>query len=366
MKRVRPSESFEVPGVLAPGAWGVSPGWVAFGLSRAECLGFREGDFRDWLTSAELVNSCAELPGPGVDAIVVLSPAVAELFAQSAANLFHDVSWHNSWMTVLLPWREPPTRSIRADGTADSFCCSSGVLSDLLKTLRVEESGRLCFGLLDATLNGSLDVQRLQVRQLPLDHTPESPAALDQSAAMIMAHRGPKHFLTAALRSITRSACSSKVNVKVGLDVEDASEYQAVVEDFPSVEFYCVEGAPVGPYVIRQNLIDRSNEDLLVFHDSDDVSCFDRIAGQAAEIRERQVEVVGSHELRVDELAGSVEVYRFPLDASAALALPGSTEKNDRANEPLLHPTLTMVRSGFVRAAAFPPTVKSPTTPSSC
>ena len=65
------------------------------------------------------------------------------------------------------------------------------------------------------------------------------------------------------------------------------------------------------------------------------------------------MEVVGSHELRVDELARSVEVYRFPLDASAALALPGSTERNDRANEPLLHPTVTMVRSGFVRAGGF-------------
>ena len=65
------------------------------------------------------------------------------------------------------------------------------------------------------------------------------------------------------------------------------------------------------------------------------------------------MEVVGSHELRVDELARSVEVYRFPLDASAALALPGSTDRNDRAHEPLLHPTVTMVRSGFVRAGGF-------------
>jgi len=353
MKRVRPLATATLFGGVAPGAGGVSPGWVALGLSRAECLGLHEGNFQDGLMRAEQVNSWAELSGPEVDAIVVLSPEVAELFAQSAADLFRDVPWHDSWVTVLLPWREPPVRSIRADGTADSFCCSSGILSDLLKTVPVDRIGRLCFSLLHAILNGSLEVQRLLVRQLPLAHSPSSPAALDQSAALIMAHRGPKRFLTAALRSIMRSAGSSQVKVRVGLDLDDASDYRDVVEALPDVEFYRVDGAPVGPYVIRQNLIDRSHEDLIVFHDSDDISCFDRIARQAAELKEGPVEVVGSHELRVDEVAGLVEIYRFPLDASAALALPGSTERNDRANEPLLHPTLTMVRSGFVQAGGF-------------
>jgi hypothetical protein len=354
MKIVRPLE----PGAPAPGhdpdACGVAAGWVALGLSRAECLGIRVGNLQDWLTHAEAVDSWAELSGPGVDAIAILSPSVAALFPGSAANLFADAARNDSWLMVLLPWQEPPTRSIRADGLAESFCCSAKVFSHLLKTAREDKVERLCFRLLDATLNGKVQVQSLLVRQLPLvDHATAFPSVLEQSAAMIMAHRGPKRFLTAALRSIRCSAGASQVTVRVGLDVEDVSDYRNVIEAFPDVEFYRVDGAPVGPYVIRQNLIDRSSEHLIIFHDSDDFSCSDRIARQAAEISEWQVEVVGSHELRVDELAGSVEVYRFPLDASAALALPGSTERNDRANEPLLHPTLTMVRSGFVQAGGF-------------
>ena len=314
---------------------------------------FASAVFREGLARAEAVNSWAGLPGPGVDVIGVLSPEVAGLFAGSAANLFQDAPWQESWATVLLPWQEPPTRSIRPDGTAKSFCCSSRVFSDLLKTAQVESIQSQCFNLLDAILNGSVEVQRLLVRQLPLRHSETCPAGLNQSAALIMAHRGPKRFLTTALHSIAGAAGSSQVAVRVGLDLEDASDFQDVARTFPDVEFYNVDGAPAGPYVIRQSLIDRSSEHLIIFHDSDDFSCYDRFARQAAEVRERNVEVVGSHELRVDELTRSVEVYRFPLDASAALALPGSTEQNDRANEPLLHPTVTMVRSGFVRAGGF-------------
>jgi hypothetical protein len=236
---------------------------------------------------------------------------------------------------------------------ADSFCCSREVFTDLLKTVPEEPGERLCFSLLDAVLNGRVAVQKLLVRQLPFQDSWESSVALTQNAALIMAHRGPKQYVTAALRFAASAAGDLPVRIRVGLDVEDVTPFRDLVEIFPAVEFYAVEGAPVGPYVIRQDLIDRSNEHLIVFHDSDDVSCHDRIARQAAEIADKGVEVVGSHELRVDELAGTVEIYRFPLDASAALAMPGSTEQNDRANEPLLHPTATMVRSGFVRAGGY-------------
>jgi hypothetical protein len=353
MKVVRPLVSGAQSRGQEPGVGGISTGWVVLGLSRAECLEFGESDFQDRVAQAETVYSWAELAGSSIDAIAVLSPEVAALFPQSAAHLFRDVMGQELWMTVLVPWREPPTRSIRADGLADSFCCSPEVFSELLKSVSEVSSERLCFSLLDAILNGKIAVQTLLVRQLPLDESSASPVALPQNAALIMAHRGPKQFLTSALRFVTAAACHPLVKVRVGLDVEDVSEYRDLAEVFPAVEFYGVDGAPVGPYVIRQTLIDLSSEQFIVFHDSDDISCRDRITRQAIEIAERQVEVVGSHELRVDELAETVEIYRFPLDASAALALPGSTEDNDRSHEPLLHPTVTMVRSGFVQAGGF-------------
>ena len=353
MKSVRPRGFGAPSGDDESGAVGVSRGWMALGLSRAECLEICAGSFGAQPANAEVVTSCVDLGGAGTDVIAIISPAVAELFPQSAAALFRDIPWRDSWVSILLPWQEPPTRSIRADGTAQPFCCSARVFSELLKSSPADQSELLCFRLLDAILNQRVEVGRLLVRQLPLRTYPEPAVSFPKNAALMRAHRGPQHFLVSALRSITAAAFHAPVTVRVGLDAEDVIEYRDVAEAFPLAEFYSVGGTPVGPYVIRQGLIDLSSEELIVFHDSDDVSCYDRMARQAAEIAEQHVDIVGSHESRVDELAETVEVHRFPVDASAALALPGSTQENDRAHEPLLHPTLTMVRSGFAQAGGF-------------
>ncbi len=338
---------------LEPDSAGLSADWAILGLSQTECRTLAENNFQDFLAHADAVHSLDALATPGIDAVAVLSPRVAALFPQSAANLFREVSWPDLWAVVLLPWQEPPTRSIRADGLANSFCCSAEVFRDLLNIGGGGSNERLCFELLDAILNGQLAVQWLEVRQLPLRDVEAAATSLPQNAALIMAHRGPKQFLTSALRFVTSAAGNSQVKVRVGLDVEDIAEYRSLSEVFPAVEFYGVDKPPVGPYVIRQRLIDLSTEHFIVFHDSDDISCHDRFARQTVELTDQHVEAAGSHELRVDELTGTVEVYRFPLDATAALALPGSTEQNDRANEPLLHPTLTMLRSGFLAAGGF-------------
>ena len=97
--------------------------------------------------------------------------------------------------------------------------------------------------------------------------------------------------------------------------------------------------APVGPYVIRQELAENSTEPLLALQDSDDLSCYDRFQVQSDALAEMGCDIVGSHELCLDEMRGVVQPVRFPLDGSAALALC--------ANHALLHGTLMTYRSVF-------------------
>jgi hypothetical protein len=127
------------------------------------------------------------------------------------------------------------------------------------------------------------------------------------------------------------------------MDVLD--EHTEIMREFRDVEFYQVLGAPVGPYVIRQNLASRSNEDLLVFHDSDDISCYDRFSCLRAEMARTGCDLVGSHECRVDEIVEEVRAFRFPIDASEAL-------RGGPAHA-LLHPASMISRRSFWNTGGF-------------
>ena len=116
-------------------------------------------------------------------------------------------------------------------------------------------------------------------------------------------------------------------------------------EENPGVEFFDFSPAPVGPYVIRQELAERSPEPLLTLQDSDDLSCYDRFAALGDALAQTGCGIVGSHELCLDEIRWLVQPVRFPLDCSAALAI--------RANHALLHATLMTHRSAFFNAGGL-------------
>jgi hypothetical protein len=144
--------------------------------------------------------------------------------------------------------------------------------------------------------------------------------------------------LRSALAFAGKSAENS-LKIRVGLDVEECGEYAAFPAEYPGVEFVRFSPAPVGPYVIRQELAENSAEPLLTLQDSDDLSCYDRFVMQSDALAETGCDIVGSHELCLDEIRGVVQPVRYPLDGSAALALC--------ANHALLHGTLMTYRSVF-------------------
>lgn len=103
-----------------------------------------------------------------------------------------------------------------------------------------------------------------------------------------------------------------------------------IVRAFPSVSLYR-SGERVGPYALVQSLVDHTRFDAVLLQDSDDWSSRDRLALLLAEAERTGAELIGSQEIRVDEVAGRVHATCYPLDANRALAIaPG---------HPLLHPT---------------------------
>ncbi len=290
-------------------------------------------------------ESLHQLAGSDAQGVAVINPRLRAEFAVSAPNLLRDFDFSIPTMVVLLARSPLPKVSASQGEPVFAFICSASVLRNFLVLAPGTPLEQLCFALLHAIMNGRLLVERIFVRQLPywgkivLSHGHGEPASL------IMAHRGSRDHLEAALHFI-HQAEGERPRVRVGLDVDKPEDFSSLAAQYPQTEFYYTQPAPVGPYAIRQELSARTAEPLLILHDSDDISCHDRFTTLRAELRYAGRDVmVGSHELMVDEMRQQVSPIRYPLDVSRAL--------QRTAGFAFLHATAIVAHAGFFSAGGL-------------
>jgi hypothetical protein len=297
------------------------------------------------------VGSLGELLSLPHDVLCVLGPEITSLGWGAIAGPVREALASPRQMTVLLPWAAPPPMSERRSDPVVSFLGPARALAALAEAT-APALERVCFLALNALLSGDpwfpgyqRDVQII-VRQCPApaDESPQwgaHDAPRSVAAVVALPHRGPARYLRAALDALV-SVNPRPTAIRVGLDAEDPSEYFPFTDAYPNVEFLACEPAPAGPYVIRQSLAESAAEPVLAFHDSDDVSCRDRFHWLLAEMNASGCGLIGSHELRIDEILQDVRGIRYPLDVTAAL--------RERPVHSLLHPT-SMVRMADFRGA---------------
>ena len=288
-------------------------------------------------------SSLIDLVERATDAVAVFEPQLCDDFQKSAQELMELMPCDELAVIILVARRPPPVPQFRPDGPVLSFMCTPAVLKQILAERPNMDPRDLCFELLHRILNGSIHVGRLLVRQIPLEPAGRDAFTSKLPVALIMAHRGDPGYLDTALHYLSRTQGNRRV--RVGLDVESPEDYRSLMQHYPDMEFFHAAPAPVGPYVIRQELAGRSSEPLLALQDSDDLSCYDRFTALSAEIAATGCDMIGSHELRVDEIGQHVVAVRFPLDATAAL-----TRQNVFA---LLHATLMIKREAFFSAGGL-------------
>src|SRR5271170_1632305 len=271
------------------------------------------------------------------DGVLIFEVNLADKIDQSLAALWEEIPDGKTAFVALIPRGVPPIIDSSYDDPITSFLCSSEVFARFADLGIDCWAQTLCFALLRAIARGDIEVDCLLARQVPLlrRHVCGREVA---AKALLIPHRGEAAHLRTALASAGKSAGNS-LTIRVGLDVEECGEYAAFPAEYPGVEFFKFSPVPVGPYVIRQELAEHSAEPLLTLQDSDDLSCYDRFGMLSDALAEMGCDIVGSHELCLDEIRGVVQPVRFPLDGSAALALC--------ANHALLHGTLMTYRSVF-------------------
>jgi hypothetical protein len=304
--------------------------------------GLVRGDTASIRTAPRCAYSLQDLAGNS-DAVVVFDESLAGDIDDSIGALWAEIPSGETSFIALVPRMAAPEIDSSYGTPISSFLCSSPVFARFLDPGAVYWGRSLCFAVLGAIADGAQEVDRLLVRQIPLL---ERRAYTRETAgkALVLPHRGDPAFLRTALEYIGKSAGGPPA-VRVGLDVGDRAEYAAFPEEYPGVEFFDFSPAPVGPYVIRQELAERSREPFLTLQDSDDLSCYDRFAVLGEALAQTDCGIIGSQELCLDEMRGLVQPVRFPLDGSAALKL--------RANHALLHATLMTHRSSFFHAGGL-------------
>lgn len=285
---------------------------------------------RDDSCSLRDLASCSE-------AVAIFEEHLIDEVEESLAALWNEIDRGATAFIVLVPRRPPPQTDSDYAEPVSSFFCSSDIFARFLALGIDCWATTLCFAILRAIASGEIEVDRLLVRQIPT-----APRRLDSGEtpanALIMPHRGDAAHLRVALKYVEKSA-GSPVAVRVGLDENDDCVHATLSRDYPRVEFFRFHPAPVGPYVIRQDLAERSAEQLLTLQDADDLSCHDRFVRLAQGLAETGCDIIGSHELCLDELRCVVQPVRFPLDCTASLDLC--------ANHALLHATLMAHRRAF-------------------
>jgi len=271
------------------------------------------------------------------EAVLIFEESLADKIEQSLASLWEEIPDHRTAFIALVPRGVAPIVDPNYCDPITSFFCSAEVFAHFTALGIDCWAQTLCFAVLRAIARRDIEVDCLLVRQVPLlrrhVYGREAPAK-----ALLIPHRGEAAHLRASLAFAGKTAENS-LKIRVGLDVEDGGEYAAFPAEYPGVEFVKFSPAPVGPYVIRQELAENSAEPLLTLQDSDDLSCYDRFVMLSDALAETGCDIVGSHELCLDEIRAVVQPVRFPLDGTAALAIC--------ANHALLHGALMTYRRVF-------------------
>lgn len=250
---------------------------------------------------------------------------------------------HSDAFIIITNKKAPPIYTASADEFVYSFGCDFQHFKAMVSAYPRPSfpAKYLLFELLDQIFNNRSAFRKILIRQAgPGDHERPLTGLVSPSPGpvcdVIIPHRGDNSWLKHLLHFLEKI---NNIKTYIGIDQKLDYTLLKLKHRYNNMAFYNFSPAPVGPYVIRNHLINESKNELLFFQDSDDIPCADRFGRIAGFMSKTGCQLCGSHELRLDYFDRSVRAYRFPEDVLAAL-------KNGPWH-PLLHPSSAITRTAF-------------------
>lgn len=252
----------------------------------------------------------------------------------SLESLYNE---NNNTFVVLIPRKSPPAVTATEEEFVFSFSCQIRFFKILVASLNHKEflSTELLFELLDQVTTSTVGIEKLLIRQFPFESNKALPVP---QCDVIVPHRGDDQYLRGLLYFLDQMEGTT---VYVGLDQHISHETLLLIKEYYKMFYFNFIPNPVGPYVIRNRLIDQGSSNTIFFQDSDDIPCADRFQQITAYMMNNHCELCGSHELKMDYYTRTVRAVRFPLDVTAALSVAPWY--------PMLHPASAITRKSFFK-----------------
>ncbi|MBL6449292.1 hypothetical protein JMN32_23480 [Fulvivirga sp. 29W222] len=248
------------------------------------------------------------------------------------------LDFDDDFVVFLVERHSAPIINGQDQGPVRSFICSSQIFAVHYGHFKDNEVDTWAYHLMELVYDSQVNPDKLMVKQLPFKeyNTPDRVAG--KLINVVIPHKGKREDLNTCLNYQLKGEYSDQ-NIVVAFDeFNKETDSQIISRWGHEVSFYCAKPDNVGPYVVRELLINQCNEGLITFVDSDDISCTDRLQVLAGALND-EVRMAGSHELRFDVIDKKLRAIRYPLDVSGALKMhPGF---------PLLHSTAAMFLEDF-------------------
>lgn len=261
----------------------------------------------------------------------VFNPDMNKLI-RSLENIFYN---DQNTFIILTQKKKAPLYQVSNDEIIYSFSCNFQHFRKMIKQHLVNPlSKNLLFEILDYMGNENSGLNRIIVRQIPFGM--EEKISNKFTCDVIIPHKGDFAYLQNLMHFLKNI---KNINVFAGIDQPITGHNLKFSDTNPKAVFYSFKPNPLGPYVIRNWLVNQGKSAIIAFQDSDDIPCADRFQRLSEHMTNNKTPLCGSHEIKMDYFNRTIQAVRYPKNVNLAL--------DKGPVHALLHPSSAILRETF-------------------
>ncbi len=248
-----------------------------------------------------------------------------------------------SHFAALIQYKDPNIkRNQQTLPSEESFMISS---EEFVRFYEKDISTGLCYHFMLKALGDKDGLEQIIAHQIGHPNTPTfEDFKQTESAEVIIPHRGDSDDLEVALWYLKKQKVQPQ-KVSVCFDESVTERHFDMADKNQVVRFFVNFPSGVGPYPSRDVLARTTKEDVILFHDSDDISTFDRTATLINFLNKNNLDAVGSHELRIDKIEKKIVAVRFPINVT--------DKAKNNGQHSVFFPTTAIKKSAYLKAGGL-------------